>query len=50
MAAAHWLTRFDPDDGSPYGQVCLCEIGEDHDGAGQPNGLEEEFLEWEESQ
>jgi hypothetical protein len=32
----HWLTRWDPDDGEPYGEVCRCEIGKDHDGAGNP--------------
>lgn len=36
----HWLTRYDPDDGEPYGELCDCEIGEDHDGAGAPNGLD----------
>lgn len=30
----HWLTRWDPDDGEPYGTVCGCDIGADHDGAG----------------
>lgn len=30
----HWLTRFDPDDGEPYGTVCDCEIGADHYGDG----------------
>jgi hypothetical protein len=30
----HWLTRWDPNDGEPYGTVCDCEIGEDHDGNG----------------
>lgn len=34
----HWLTLFDPLDGEPYGQVCDCNIGEDHDGDGKPNG------------
>lgn len=37
---AHWLTRYDPDDGEPYGELCECEIGEDHDGAGEPNGMD----------
>lgn len=31
----HWLTRYDPDDGEPYGELCDCEIGEDHDGTGE---------------
>lgn len=31
-ANRHWVTRYDPDDGEPYGSVCDCEIGEDHDG------------------
>jgi hypothetical protein len=26
----HWLTRYDADDGEPYGDVCDCEIGKDH--------------------
>ncbi|MCW2901753.1 MAG: hypothetical protein JWO67_4018 [Streptosporangiaceae bacterium] len=32
----HWLTRYDPEDGEPYGQTCDCEIGVDHDGDGDP--------------
>lgn len=40
--SAHWLTRYDPDDGEPYGEVCACEIGEDHDGTGEPNGFDDE--------
>lgn len=36
----HWLTRYDLDDGEPYGEVCHCEIGEDHDGTGEPNGFD----------
>lgn len=36
LPGPHWLTRWDPDDGEPYGEVCRCEIGEDHDGAGDP--------------
>lgn len=32
--SVHWLTRWDPDDGEPYGTLCHCEIGEDHDGSG----------------
>lgn len=32
-ANRHWVTRYDPDDGEPYGSVCDCEIGEDHDGS-----------------
>jgi hypothetical protein len=32
----HWLIRYDPDDGEPYGTVCDCDIGEDHDGDGNP--------------
>jgi len=38
----HWLIRYDPDDGEPHGEVCACEIGEDHDGTGEPNGLDED--------
>jgi hypothetical protein len=30
----HWLTTFDPDDGEPAGSLCRCDIGDDHDGAG----------------
>lgn len=30
----HWLTRYDPDDGEPYGVACSCSIGDDHDAAG----------------
>lgn len=33
-AERHWLTRFDPDGGEPYGQLCDCEIGRHHDGNG----------------
>jgi len=34
----HWLTRYDPDDGEPYGDICDCEVGADHDGEGELNG------------
>lgn len=30
----HWVTRFDPDDGEPFGELCTCEIDHDHDGLG----------------
>jgi hypothetical protein len=30
----HWLTRWDPDDGEPYGALCDCDIDADHDGNG----------------
>lgn len=33
--SAHWLIRYDPDDGEPYGEVCDCEIGEDHAETGE---------------
>lgn len=33
MSNVHWLTRYDPD-GEPYGELCHCEIGDDHDMAG----------------
>ena len=33
--SAHWLIRYDPDDGEPYGEVCDCEIGDDHDETGE---------------
>ncbi|MFD3431136.1 hypothetical protein [Nocardia fluminea] len=36
--ATHWLTRYDPEDGEPYGTVCDCSIGQDHDGTGELNG------------
>jgi hypothetical protein len=29
----HCLTRYDPDDGEPYGYMCDCGLGEDHNGA-----------------
>lgn len=32
---SHWLTRWDTDTGEPYGQVCQCAIGQDHDGSSQ---------------
>lgn len=35
----HWLTLYDPDDGEPIGSPCDCEIGDDHDGAGNLIGL-----------
>ena len=38
----HWLTLFDPDDGEPYGTVCDCDIGADHDGDGNLMFPEEE--------
>jgi hypothetical protein len=28
----HWLIVWD-DDGEPYGELCWCEIGEDHESA-----------------
>lgn len=34
MSSPHWLTRFDPDDGEPYGVVCWCEIDSPHLGNG----------------
>lgn len=34
----HWLTRYDPDDGEPYGELCPCEIGANHDGLGNLTG------------
>jgi hypothetical protein len=35
----HWLCTYDPDDGEPIGEVCHCEIGDDHNGKGEPVGL-----------
>jgi hypothetical protein len=43
----HWLTRYDPDDGEPYGEVCSCSIGEDHDGSAEPEEESEESPEFE---
>jgi hypothetical protein len=31
---AHWRVTYDADDGEPIGEVCRCEIGEDHKGSG----------------
>lgn len=28
----HWLIRYDPVDGEPYGEVCTCPIQDDHTG------------------
>lgn len=33
----HWCTQYDPADGQPYGAVCFCSIGEDHDLAAMAN-------------
>ena len=38
----HWLTRYDPDDGEPYGTVCECPVGKDHDGAGNGMGFDDD--------
>lgn len=32
----HWLTQYDPEDGSPIGTTCHCDIPYDHDGYGNP--------------
>ena len=34
-AGIHWLVLYDPMDGEPYGQTCKCEIGQDHNDAGE---------------
>lgn len=34
----HWVTRYDPDDGEPFGELCACEIGHDHNGLGNMIG------------
>lgn len=34
IPSAHWLTLYDPLDGEPYGKVCTCARGADHDGTG----------------
>lgn len=39
VGGRHWKTLYDPNDGEPIGVVCSCEIGEDHDGDGNPNGI-----------
>lgn len=36
LPGPHWLTRWDPASGEPDPSVCDCEIGEDHDGEGNP--------------
>lgn len=33
----HWCTQYDPADGQPYGAVCFCSIGEDHNLADMEN-------------
>lgn len=38
----HWLTKYDPDDGEPYGAGCDCSIGKDHDGNGDPDNPDDE--------
>jgi len=30
----HWVTRYDEEDGEPYGELCRCSIDADHDAAG----------------
>ncbi len=37
--AVHWETRYDPDDGEPYGVLCHCALGFDHDGSGNAMDL-----------
>jgi hypothetical protein len=44
MRTVHWLTRFDPDDGEPYGAVCDCEIGVDHTAAEMEEAFSSESL------
>lgn len=34
LAMRHWVTRYDPDDGEPFGELCDCPIGRDHNGLG----------------
>lgn len=36
--ARHWLTRYDPEDGEPYGTGCECQIGVNHNGYGELTG------------
>lgn len=26
----HWMTHYDSDDGAPYGMLCDCGLGDDH--------------------
>lgn len=33
---SHWLVRYDPDDGEPYGEGCNCELDYDHNIYGDP--------------
>ncbi|MGH3836928.1 MAG: hypothetical protein ACRDSF_14710 [Pseudonocardiaceae bacterium] len=40
-AERHWLTRYDPDDGEPYGEFCECPIGANHDGSGNLSELDD---------
>lgn len=35
----HWRCTYDPDDGEPIGEACDCEIGDDHNGKGEPAGI-----------
>jgi hypothetical protein len=42
VGEVHWRTLYDPEDGSPYGALCHCEIGTDHDGAGNPDVLDDD--------
>jgi hypothetical protein len=41
MSEVHRLTRYDSDDGEPYGELCHWEIRDDHDAAGNPMALAE---------
>lgn len=40
--ARHWVTRWAPEEdgesASPYGELCDCPIGDDHDEDGTLNG------------
>lgn len=40
--ALHWATFYD-EDNEPFGETCRCEIGEDHDEDGYPNGLADDL-------
>ena len=37
-APRHWRVTYDANDGEPIGEICTCEIGEDHKGNGEVTG------------
>jgi hypothetical protein len=44
----HWLTRYDPTDGEPYGELCWCTAtdGQNHDADGEITGLSRLLVQW----